>query len=56
MNGFLNPPALQAWQAGCRPIRKLSDVSGKSLSELYVVLNQREDRINNGYFAVDMTG
>ena len=56
MNGFLNPPALQAWQAGYRPIRKLSDVSGKSLSELYVVLDQREDRINNGYFAVDMTG
>ena len=56
MNGFLTPPALQAWQAGYRPIRKLSDVSGKSLSELYVVLDQREDRINNGYFAVDMTG
>ncbi|MBT4900851.1 MAG: type II secretion system protein, partial [Verrucomicrobia bacterium] len=56
MNGFLNPPALQGWQAGYRPIRKLSDAAGKSLSKLYVVLDQREDRINNGYFAVDMTG
>jgi len=56
MNGFLNPPSLQGWQASYRPIRKLSDAAGKPLSELYVVLDQREDRINNGYFAVDMTG
>ena len=56
MNGFLNPPSLQGWQADYRPIRKLSDAAGKPLSELYVVLDQREDRINNGYFAVDMTG
>ena len=56
MNGFLNPHGLQQWQAGYRPIRKLSDAAGKPLSELYVVLDQREDRINNGYFAVDMTG
>ncbi|OUV37734.1 MAG: hypothetical protein CBC62_07570 [Opitutia bacterium TMED102] len=32
------------------------DAAGKPLSELYVVLDQREDRINNGYFAVDMNG
>jgi prepilin-type N-terminal cleavage/methylation domain-containing protein len=56
MNGFLNPPSLQGWQADYRSIRKLSDAAGKPLSELYVVLDQREDRINNGYFAVDMTG
>ena len=42
MNGFLNPPSLRQWQAGYRPIRKLSDAAGKPLSELYVVLDQRE--------------
>jgi len=56
MNGFLKPPGLQQWQAGYRPISKLSDAAGKPLSELYVVLDQREDRMNNGYFAVDMNG
>jgi len=56
MNGFLNPPSLAEWQAGHRPIRKLADAGGKSPSRIYVVLDQREDRINNGYFAVDMNG
>ena len=56
MNGFLNPPGLQQWQAGYRPMRKLSDAAGKPMSEIYVVLDQREDRINNGFFAVDMNG
>lgn len=56
MNGFLNPPSLQQWQAGYRPMRKLSDAAGKPMSEIYVVLDQREDRINNGFFAVDMNG
>ena len=56
MNGFLNSPTIQTWQTGFQTMRKLSDAAGKSLSELYVVLDQREDRINNGYFAVDMNG
>jgi len=56
MNGFLNPPSLQQWRAGYRPMYKHSDADGKPMSEIYVVLDQREDRINNGFFAVDMNG
>jgi len=56
MNGFLNSPTVHSWQTGFQTMRKLSDAAGKPLSDLYVVLDQREDRINNGYFAVDMNG
>ena len=56
MNGFLNSPIIHNWQTGFQTMRKLSDAAGKPLSDLYVVLDQREDRINNGYFAVDMNG
>ena len=28
-------------------MRKLSDAAGKPMSEIYVALDQREDRINN---------
>ncbi|MEE2614872.1 MAG: hypothetical protein VYC62_04690, partial [Verrucomicrobiota bacterium] len=56
MNGFLNSPTIHSWQTGFQTMRKLSDAAGKPLSDLYVVLDQREDRINNGYFAVDMNG
>jgi len=37
-------------------MRKISDSKDKPLSDLFALLDQREDRLNNGYFAVDMNG
>ena len=43
---WIPQPARQQWQAGYRPMRKLSDAAGKPMIEIYVALDRREDRIN----------
>ena len=54
MNGFLTRPGCSSGRPATGQCAKLSDAAGKPMSEVYVVLDQREDRINN--FAVDMNG
>ena len=60
MNGFFNPTTSDGlhanWRGGFQPMRKISDSKDKPLSDLFAILDQREDRLNNGYFAVDMNG
>ena len=41
---------------GYKVIKKLSDMTRPSPSETWVVVDEREDSIDEGYFAVDMTG
>jgi prepilin-type N-terminal cleavage/methylation domain-containing protein/prepilin-type processing-associated H-X9-DG protein len=55
MNGYLGansgPYTTGYWQ-----FLKLSDISNPSPSKCWVFLDEREDSINDGYFAVDMRG
>lgn len=56
MNGWLNSRTPFQGLNQYRIIRKTADMARPSPSQTYVVLDQREDRLNNGYFAVDMRG
>ena len=58
--------SMNAWMNSHRPVKdgvqpykvvtRLSDIVDPSPSSRFVFLDEREDRINNGYFGVDMTG
>ena len=54
MNNWLNPN--EPFQRGFRTFRKTSDMVAPAPHEIWVFLDEREDRINNGYFIVDMRG
>ena len=56
MNNWLNPNQTWQGQRQFKEYRKMSDMTDPPPSALWVLLDEREDRINNGYFVVDMRG
>lgn len=56
MNNWLNPNEIWSRQTQFKAYRKISDMNYPSPSGVWVVLDEREDRINNGFFVVDMGG
>jgi prepilin-type N-terminal cleavage/methylation domain-containing protein/prepilin-type processing-associated H-X9-DG protein len=54
MNGYVGKN--RAYTAGYRMFVKATDVVSPSPSKLWVFLDEREDSINDGWFAVDMGG
>jgi len=56
MNCWLNSEA--AWEGlnQYRVMRKISDMSDPGPTGIFVLTDEREDRINNGFFVVDMRG
>jgi prepilin-type N-terminal cleavage/methylation domain-containing protein len=64
MNGWVGGPgwgAKESWAVGGGPnqwtvYQKSTDMDDPGPSQTFVFLDEREDSINDGYFAVDMTG
>ena len=56
MNNWLNPNQLWDGQQQFVQYRKISDMKNPSPTDVWVLLDEREDRINNGFFVVDMRG
>jgi prepilin-type N-terminal cleavage/methylation domain-containing protein/prepilin-type processing-associated H-X9-DG protein len=58
MNGWLNSEPPPAWpnQPGYLIMRKVGDISAITMGTVntWVLIDEREDSINDGYFAVDM--
>jgi len=55
MNAWMNRRDSDA-DSQFKVIRKTSDMTDPGPSRTWVLIDEREDRINNGYFFVDMTG
>ena len=57
MNNWMNSPAAQ-WngQTAWRMIRKTSDMTDPGPSGKWLLIDEREDSINDGFFVVDMLG
>ena len=56
MNNWLNADSAWENQKQFKLIRKISDMIDPAPARTWVILDEREDRINNGFFVVDMTG
>lgn len=56
MNNWLNPNQIWSGQTEFKAYRKIADMTRPSPTGIWVVLDEREDRINNGFFVVDMQG
>ncbi len=56
MNSWLNTPNGFRGPGRFKIMKKLTDMTIPPPAKTFVVMDQREDRINNGFFAVDMTG
>lgn len=56
MNNWLNPNQIWSGQRQFKAFKKISDMTRPSPTGIWVVLDEREDRINNGFFVVDMNG
>lgn len=56
MNNWLNSETAWADQRQYKVIRKSSDMIDPPPARTFVILDEREDRLNNGFFVVDMTG
>jgi prepilin-type processing-associated H-X9-DG protein len=56
MNNWLNPNQIWRGQNQFKAFRNLSDMALPSPSGIWILLDEREDRINNGFFVIDMTG
>lgn len=54
MNNWLNSDG--AWTPGWRVIRKTSDMTQPNPSGTWILIDEREDSINDGFFVVDMVG
>ncbi|MBI3416107.1 MAG: type II secretion system protein [Verrucomicrobia bacterium] len=55
MNGYLGDRG-GPFTAGYRQFKKTSDLTAPGPSKTWVFIDEREDSINDGWFAVDMTG
>lgn len=55
MNCWLDTGRLSA-SPGYRVIKKVSDMSNPGPAQTWLLMDEREDSIDDGYFAVDMTG
>jgi len=56
MNNWLNADSAWQGQNEYRVFRKLSDMTQPSPTGIWVLVDEREDRINNGFFVVSMAG
>jgi prepilin-type N-terminal cleavage/methylation domain-containing protein/prepilin-type processing-associated H-X9-DG protein len=56
MNNWVGGPGWNASGAGWQVYRKLTDMNNPGPSQTFVLLDEREDSINDGYFVVDMAG
>jgi len=54
MNNWLN--SASEWTAGYRIIRKTTDMTEPAPAQTWILLDEREDSINDGFFVVDMKG
>jgi prepilin-type N-terminal cleavage/methylation domain-containing protein/prepilin-type processing-associated H-X9-DG protein len=56
MNNWLNADSPWQGQNQYRVFRKISDMTQPSPTGIWVLIDEREDRINNGFFVVSMAG
>ena len=57
MNNWMNPAGSEwAGQTAWKLIRKTSDMVNPAPAQNWILLDEREDSINDGFFVVDMTG
>src|SRR5437879_13576357 len=56
MNCWLNSDAPWNGQAQYKVMRKISDMTFPGPTGIWVITDERDDRINNGFFVVDMSG
>jgi len=56
MNNWLNADAAWENENQFKVIRRLNDMVNPGPDHTFVLLDEREDRINNGFFVVDMKG
>jgi prepilin-type processing-associated H-X9-DG protein len=56
MNNWLNSDGPWEGQSQFKVIRRVSDMADPAPSKTFVLIDEREDRINNGFFVVDMSG
>jgi len=56
MNCWLNSDAPWNGQNQYKVMRKISDMTFPGPAGIWVITDEREDRINNGFFVVDMAG
>ena len=56
MNNWLNSDGAWDGQNQFKVFRRLSDMTDPAPTRIWVVIDEREDRINNGFFVVDMRG
>ncbi|MCZ7636079.1 MAG: type II secretion system GspH family protein [Verrucomicrobia bacterium] len=54
MNGWMGWPNTAPWNAGYRLFRKTTDIVSPSPSETFVFIDERDDSIDDAYFATDM--
>ena len=54
MNGWLGWPNVGPWNAGYKQFRKTTEIVNPSPSDALVFIDERDDSIDDGYFAVDM--
>jgi len=54
MNGWMGWPNTAAWNPGYRLFRKTTDIIAPSPSETLVFIDERDDSIDDCYFATDM--
>jgi len=54
MNGWMGWPNTAPWTAGYRIFQKTTDITSLSPSQALVFLDERDDSIDDGYFAIDM--
>lgn len=55
MNGWMGWPTAGPWNPGFKIFRKTTDISTLAPSEAMVFIDERDDSIDDGYFATDMT-
>lgn len=56
MNNWLNSETAWEGQNQFKVFRRTSDIAVPGPSDIWVLIDEREDRINNGFFVVDMRG
>jgi len=56
MNGWMGWPNPNPWTPGYQIFRKTTDIVRPSPSEAFVFIDERDDSIDDGYFAIAMGG
>ena len=54
MSGWMGWPSAGAWTPGYKIFRKTTEIAGLGPSEALVFIDERDDSIDDGYFAIDM--